>query len=212
MKIIGISGLLLLSAGLTCFAQSWELGGGAGFSFAPGVNVSNPAGSATAGFKPGASFAAFAGQNIAAHLGGEIRYEFIMGDQRLKSGGSEATFSNMSHAVHYDILLHTNKKGARAQLFVAVGGGMKVFQGTGKELPFQPLSQFGYMTKTRVVKPMGDFGAGVKYKLAERVVFRTEFRDFITPFPENLIAPAPGSKFGSILHNFVPMVSIAYEY
>ena len=31
-------------------------------------------------------------------------------------------------------------------------------------------------------------------------------------FPKDLIAPAPGAKFGSLLHDFVPMVGISYEY
>jgi hypothetical protein len=40
---------------------------------------------------------------------------------------------------------------------------------------------------------------------------RMEFRDYVTPFPEKIIAPAPGAKYGKILNDFVPMASISYE-
>jgi len=93
-----------------------------------------------------------------------------------------------------------------------VGGGMKLFRGTGQEQAYQPLMQYGYFTRTQVVKPMGSFGAGMKYALTPRLILRTEFRDYITPFPTELIAPAPGAKFGSILQNFVPMVGISYLF
>jgi len=133
---------------------------------------------------------------------------------RLQSGGQEATFSGQAHVLHYDILLHTNKKGSRTQYFAAVGGGLKVFRGTGTEAAYQPLSQFAYFTKTQALKPMASVGAGVKYALTNRIILRTEFRDYITMFPKDLITPAPGAKLGGLglLHDFVPMVSIGYEY
>ena len=55
-------------------------------------------------------------------------------------------------------------------------------------------------------------GGGVKFKLSPHVALRTEFRDFVTPFPKELITPAPGAKVGSMLHNFIPMAGISYEY
>jgi len=212
MRTIAISTLLLAAAGTGCFAQQWEVGGGAGAGFLPGVPVTSALGSATTGFQSGASFGGYFGQNLYPHISGEIRYEFLQSNLKLQSGGTEATFSGVAHAVHYDVLLHTNRRGSRVQYFVAVGGGLKVFRGTGTEAAYQPLSQFGYFTKTQELKPMADFGAGIKYALSPHLVLRTEFRDFITLFPTNLIAPAPGAKFGSVLHDFVPMVSISYQY
>jgi hypothetical protein len=97
-------------------------------------------------------------------------------------------------------------------LFAAIGGGLKVFRGTGKEAAYQPLSQFGYFTKTQALKPMASIGGGVKFYITRNVSLRTEFRDYITAFPKELIAPAPGAKFGSILHDFVPMAGLSYEF
>jgi hypothetical protein len=97
------------------------------------------------------------------------------------------------------------------QAFAAVGGGLKIYRGTGAQQAYQTNYQFGYMTNTQELKPMGDFGVGLRFELSPRVFLRTEIRDYITPFPEKIIAPAPGAKFGSILHDVVPTVSISYE-
>ena len=37
---------------------------------------------------------------------------------------------------------------------------MKLFRGTGAEEAYQPLSQFGYFTKTQAIKPMISVGGG----------------------------------------------------
>jgi hypothetical protein len=114
--------------------------------------------------------------------------------------------------VHYDLILRTTPRRSRVQFFAALGGGMKIFRGTGAEAAYQPLSQFGYFTKTQALKPMASVGGGMKFFIARRVFLRTEFRDYITPFPKELIAPAPNAKFGSILNDFVPMVGLSYEF
>jgi hypothetical protein len=212
MKTIQLSVLLLAAAGTTCFAQQWEFGGGAGAGFLPGVSVSGVPGTATAGFQSGVSAGAFIGQGLNAHINGELHYAFMQSNLRLKSGGTEATFSGLAHVMHYDIVWHTNRKGSRSQLFAAAGGGMKVFTGTGTEAAYQPLNQFGYFTKTTAYKPMATFAVGVRYALTPKVYLRTEFRDYITAFPKELITPAPGTKYGTLLHDFVPMVTLSYVY
>jgi hypothetical protein len=211
MRTLGLS-IVLLGAAVTGHAQQWEVGGSAGAGFLSGLAVTSPAGSATTGFKSGAAFGGFFGQNLYPHLSGELRYSYLQSNLKIQSGGSEATFSGMAHAVSYELVLHTNKRGSRVQLFAAAGGGLKIFRGTGKEAAYQPLSQYAYFTKTQVLKPMASVGGGLKYKLASRVYLRTEFRDYITMFPKDLIAPAPGAKYSGLLHDFVPMVGISYEF
>jgi hypothetical protein len=211
MKSIVFSVLLLAAVMCPAFAQQWEVGGNLGASFLPGVPVSSPSGSASTGFKTGLAAGGYLGQNLYPHVSGEIRYDFAFSSLKLSSGGTEATFGGMSHMLHYDVLLHTARSSSRKQFFVALGGGMRIFRGTGTEAAYQPLSQFAYFTKTQVIKPMAAVGAGVRYRLAPRLFLRAEFRDYITPFPEELITPAPGAKIGSILQDFVPMVGISYE-
>jgi len=211
MRRIAVTTMFLAALAVSCFGQQWEFGGSGGAGFLSNVNVSSPAGSATAGFQSGGAFGGYFGQNLYPHWSGEIRYMYLQNDLHISSGGTNATFSGNAHVVHYDILYHTNRKGSKMQAFVAVGGGMKLFRGTGAPQAYQPNYQFGYMTNTTQLKPMGDAGAGVRFELRPRVYMRLEFRDYITPFPEKIIAPAPNAKFGKILNDFVPMASISYE-
>src|ERR1039458_6431103 len=154
MRTFGVSILLLAAASACCFGQQWEFGGLGGAGFLSNVNVSSTYGSATTGFQTGLAAGAFVGQNLYPHISGEIHYEFLQSNLHIKSGSQEATFSGNAHTVHYDIILHTNKKGSRTPRFVAIGAGLKIFRGTGPEAAYQPLYQFGYMTKTQQLKPM----------------------------------------------------------
>jgi hypothetical protein len=212
MRTLGLSILLLAAAAATCRAQQWEVGGIGGGGFLSNVGVAGPVGSATAGFQTGATFGAFLGHNTYSHIGGELRYAYLQNNLQLSSGGSTVSFAGMAHVVHYDLILRTSRRNSPVQFFAAIGGGMKLYQGTGAEAAYQPLSQFGYFTKTQALKPMADVGAGMKYFITRRVCLRTEFRDYITAFPKELITPAPGAKFGSILHDLVPMAGLSYEF
>jgi hypothetical protein len=212
MRTLGLSILLLTAAAATGRAQQWEFGGLGGGGFLSNVAVAGPVGSATAGFQSGASFGAFFGHNTYSHIGGELRYAYLQNNLKLSSGGSSVSFAGMAHVVHYDLILRTSRKHSPVQFFAAIGGGMKFFRGTGKEAAYQPLSQFGYFTKTQTLKPMASVGGGVKFYLTRNVCLRTEVRDYITAFPKELIAPAPGAKFGSILHDLVPMAGLSVEF
>lgn len=211
MRTITKSTFIMLAAAAGCLAQQWEFGGGAGAGFLNTVSVTSPLAAATAGFQTGYGFGGYFGQNLYSHMSGELHYSYLQSDLKLASGGNTVTFDGVSHVVNYDFLLHTTRP-SRTQFFVAVGGGLKIFDGTGTEEAYQPMSQFGYFTKTRTLKPMGDFGAGIRYTLSPRLSLRVEFRDFITPFPTQVLTPAPGSKFGNLLNDIVPMVSLAYQY
>jgi hypothetical protein len=208
MKTVLRSILWLTVAVMASYAQQWEFGGAGGAGFLNSVPVSGGIATATAGFQPGAAFGGYVGYSQYRHIGGELRYAYLQSNLSLKSGGSEASFSGMSHVIHYDVIFKTSKDGGKAQLFAAVGGGMKVFRGTGKEAAYQPLSQYGYFTKTQALKPMASVGVGAKFALTKRVFLRTEIRDYITAFPTEIITPPAGTKYGKLLHDLVPMVGL----
>ena len=212
MRTFAIVVLVLAAAAICASAQQWEFGGIGGAAFLNSVPVSSPVGSATAGFQQGGVFGAFLGQNIAPHIAGEIRYEYMQSALQLTSGGSKATFSGVAHALHYDLLLHTNRKGSPVQFFAAIGGGMKVFRGTGTEAAYQPLYQYGYFTKTQALKPMGDVGGGVRFALSKHLFLRAEVRDFVTAFPTEVLTPPPGVKYSKLLHDIVPMADLSYAF
>jgi hypothetical protein len=212
MRTIALS-ILLMSAASPAVAQQWEFGALGGGQFLSNVSASGGSiGNATAGFAPGAAFGVYVGNSLNRRLSGEIRYEYLQNDLRLANGGQTAQFAGVAHAIHYDVVYHTQRKESNLQFFAALGGGMKLFRGTGAEQAYQPLSQFGYFTKTQAIKPMISLGGGFTYRLSNHLFLRAEVRDFITPFPTAVLTPAPGVKFGSVLQDLVPMIGLSYVY
>jgi hypothetical protein len=208
---------VFLFAALVCapaaMAQKWEVGAGVGGAFYNSQTFTSAAGSANASLGTGIVASAWIGNNPRAHFGGELRYEFGSSDLKLSSGGSNATFSAVTHAIHYDIVWHFATDEASIRPFVAAGAGVKDFIGTGTEIPNQPLSSIGLLTKTSQIRPLISIGGGVKFRVGSRAVLRLEVHDYLTPFPNKVIAPALGAKGGSgWLMDFVPMVAIAYTF
>ena len=208
MKTILIAAFFVAAS--TASAQ-WEFGAVGGGGLLSNASAIAPTGSATAGFAPGFATGAFAGEALNSHISGEIRYEFLQSNLELSSGGQKAQFSGIAHAVHYDVVVHTSRHESRVQFFGVIGGGMKAFVGTGTEAATQPLSQFGYFTKTQTIKPMVNAGAGFVYQISPHVAIRSEVRDFVTQFPTAVITPPQGVKYSSFLQQVVPMVSLVYS-
>jgi hypothetical protein len=204
--------VLIGLAALTCAAQEWEIGGAAGFGYYRNVTVTSPVGSGKAGFKPGVAASAVAGNNMYSRLSGEMRYTFRFNDLKVSGGGQEATFSGESHAIHYDLLFHFKEQGSRLRPFIAGGGGIKIYRGTGVEKSYQPANRFALLTKTQEIRGLISLGAGVKYALTDLVLLRVEFRDYLTPFPREVIAPSPGASIHGWVHDFVPMAGISFAF
>jgi hypothetical protein len=129
---------------------------------------------------------------------------------RIASGGTEYAFGGHTHSIHYDFLLFTNDKEASVRPYIAVGGGIRAFQGTGTEVVAQPLGTFALLTKTTDARPMISLGAGVKWSPSAKMSMRIEFRDYLTPFPKGVIAPNVNSQVGGWVHDFVPMVGVLF--
>jgi hypothetical protein len=119
------------------------------------------------------------------------------------------TAGGHSHAVHYDILIHATSKERSPRPFFAVGAGVKYYRGTGEELAYQPLSNLVVLTHTNEAQPLISVGGGVKLPVSRRALVRVDFRDYVTPYPGNLLALPPNSRGGGWLHNFVVMVGIS---
>ncbi len=180
-----------------CFAGEFELGVAGGGHLLRGATVTAPAGTAKAG------------QRLYRTVTGEVRYTYLQGALKLSSGGAETDFGGDTHAIHYDFLIHPYKSEAKIQPFAAAGAGVKVFRGAGKESAYQPLSQFAYLTKTTEWKPLVSVGGGIRATLSPKMSVRVDFRDYMTPFPKNVIAPGRGATIKGWLHDFVPMVGIS---
>lgn len=203
---------VVLSLTPACLGEEWELGGLGGFGLVNNLKVTSRTGSADAGFKSGPAWGVVAGHNMHRYLGGEFRYLYRFSDLKLSSGGQEATFSGLTHVVHYDALLHTKERGSPVRPYVAVGGGLKVFRGTGQERAFQTLNSFALLSRTQEIKPLLSVGGGVKYNIRGWLTVRGEVRDYISPVPDQVIAPVPGNQLSGWMHDIVPLVGLTVTF
>ena len=194
------------------FAQRWEVGFGGGGSFLTSETITSPAGNADATRNPAWVVSAWLDNNIGSGLfGGELRYDHEMGDLKLSSGGTSTTFASQSNAVHYDFLFNFTSSESAVRPFVAAGGGVKWYSGTGTEQPFQPLSNIAVFSDVRDLRAMASVGAGVKFNIAKSTTLRLEVHDYMTPFPSKLIAPVGGSV-GGWLQDIVVSAGISFSF
>ena len=201
---------LAVSAAPAALAQKWEFGGSGGYGFYTPKDADRPTESAKAKIKPGVAASAWLSNNTSLRWGGELRYNYERGNLQLKQGSTEANFNAESHSIHYDFQWHAADADSASRPYLAFGGGVKVYRGTGTEQLTQPLSRFALLTKTQQVQGMVSIGAGIKTKINDRWQFRIDVHDYITPFPKDVIAPNLGTSLGGMLHNIVPSVGIAW--
>lgn len=202
----------LAAAGSSGFGQSWSVGAAGGFGFYHDATITNAAGSAAAGFGPRFAAGAVVGEDVAEHFGGELRYTFRDGDSELRFNGREANLDAAAHVLHFDFLAYATGRHARLRPFVAGGAGIKRYTGTGQVDPSQPLRSFAVLAHEDQAKALVSFGGGVKALLNDHWLVRVDFRDYATPFPENVIVPAPGAKIHGWLHDFVPLLGVDWTF
>src|SRR5580692_5935099 len=195
------------------FAQKWEVGFGVGGSFLTSDTINNPAGNASATRDPGLALSAWLDNNIGSGLfGGELRYDHEMGDLKLSSGGTTVKFGSQSNAVHYDFVYNFASSESAVRPFVAAGGGVKWYSGTGTEQAYQPLSNIAVFSDVRDMRALVSVGAGVKFNIAKSTLLRLEVHDYLTPFPNTLIAPMQGSSVGGWVQDFVAMAGLSFAF
>jgi hypothetical protein len=214
MRSITLSCAIALGLSSACVAQDrgWEVGGAVGFGIMRNASIDNASGSAIAGMDNRFVAGAVIGQDLYQHFSGELRYVFRDDDLVLKSGGQKVNMDGDSHLVHYDVLFHPTSKESRIRPFVAAGGGIRLFRATGQEYVDQPFSDFAVLTKTNEIKPLISVGGGVKAKLTDHTAIRVDFREYISPFPEELFATAPGAKIHGWLFDSVPMAGVSFVF
>jgi hypothetical protein len=200
---------LLSLLSMTLLAQRWEVGAAGGYGLSRDLTVTNGSISGKVGFRSGLAFGAVFGNETTRHFGGEARYTYRSQDLRVSSGSTRPTLGAESHAVHYDLLIHAASGESRARPFVAMGGGIKYYRGTGAETPFQPLSNLVVLTRTNEVQPLVSIGGGIKVPISRHSLIRLDFRDYMTPFPSSLLAFPGNTRGKGWVHDFVLMVGIS---
>lgn len=210
MKTARMLAVCLMAVAPVMMAQRWEVGGGAGGGFYTSQDVSLGSSSVSAKIDTNVAGSAWLDNNGLNKWGGELRFDYQLGDLALNGDGSSASFAARSFGMHYDFLYHFTPNGSKIRPFVAVGAGIKIYQGTGAPAAYQPLNQFALLTPAQDLVPLVSGGGGVKMQLASRVQLRIEVHDYATPFPKQVITPNAGAKVGGWLMDFVPMVGISY--
>lgn len=208
-----IMSLALAVATPAAFAQKWEVGFGAGGSFLTSDTITSPVGNANATREPGLAVSAWLDNTIGSGLfGGELRYDHENGDLKLSSNGATATFASQSNAVHYDFLLNFRSSEAAVRPYIAAGGGVKWYSGTGTEQVYQPLSDIAVFSDVRDMRALVSVGAGVKFNIAKSTLLRLEVHDYLTPFPSTLIAPVSGASVSGWVQDFVASAGISFSF
>ena len=201
-----------LAAAPVCSAQQWEVAAMGGFGTTWNTAISNGDGSVSAGLRNGPVFGAAFASNDYRLIGGEVGYLWRQGGLKLRGGGQEPDFGGHAQFADFRILLHFAPKGARIRPFVAAGGGLAVYTGSGAESSGQPLNSFAALTHTRQTELALSVAAGVKGQWTRRLGWRLEARDYLTPFPDRVIAPAPGTSGGGWLHNSLLVAGIVVVF
>jgi hypothetical protein len=201
----------LTAAGQVRDREAWEIGVAAGYGFSRDVKIESATAQASGGLRPGFAFGVVAGNHVRSWLSGEARYTYRQNDLRLSGGGAEARFDAESHVLHYDFLFSAGKRGS-IQPFLAAGAGIRYFRGTGRESSSQALSRVAILTRTDDLRPLISLGAGIRIPLSSLLSLRVEARDYLSPFPTEVIAPVPGARTSGWLHDFVPMVGLSFTF
>lgn len=203
--------LLLLSAGGS-WAESWEWSGSFGWSFFRNATIFAPGGTATAGFRNRFAAGMAVTENRFKYISGEIRYTYQDGDPFVAGRGVRTNIQGQSHALHYDVLVHMRSRSARLRPFVAVGAGAKFYVVSGPEPMVQPLADIGRLAARDEAKLLVSLGGGVKWYWGEHVVVRVDFRNYLTPYPKRLLAPAPGGTGRGLIQQLTPLLGVGYVF
>jgi len=190
----------------------WELGAAGGYGFYRNASVYAAAGKATAGVRSRFVLSAVLSEESFERIGGELRYTYQDGDPFLESGGARADLQGQSHALHYDVLVHFRRREARLRPYFAAGMGAKLFVVTGPPNPGAPLGGIATLSTRDDLRWLATAGFGVKWYARRGLCVRVDFRDYVTPFPKKLIAPAALATPRGYLQQFTPMVGVSYVF
>jgi hypothetical protein len=210
MKLIRTLAVCVVLVAPAAMAQRWEVGGGAGGGFYTSQDVTNSSGSATAKIQTNIAASAWLDNHSSGRWSGELRYDYGRGNLALSQNGSQATFGAETHAMHYDLQWRFASQEATIQPFVSGGAGVKIYRGTGTEAVYQPLSNFALLSKVQDLTALAVAGAGLRVRLSDHLTLRLEVHDYLTPFPNKVIAPAAGAKVGGWIQDIVPSVGLSF--
>jgi hypothetical protein len=197
---------------LPCLAQEWELGAAGGYGWYANPSIVSPSGSIRPGLAPKGVMGVVFGQNMYEHIGGEVRWLYQFGGPQLKFQDTEASSTGYTNLVTYDVLFFTSNREAKVRPYVSGGAGIKVFTGNQIRTVGQPFAGSALLMPATQVEAAISAGAGVKYKVARRIVLRLDFRTYFSPPPDQIFRPTGTSSIHGWVYNFVPLGGISFVF
>jgi hypothetical protein len=202
--------VLLFAA--SAFAQDWEAGGSIGYGWYRQARINGPGAEAQVGIQNRFTAGAVLTEDLYDHLSGEIRYIYQDGDPYLSLAGARANIQGQSHSFLYDVLFHLKNRDQRLRPFLATGVGAKLYRTTGPAPAVQPAPAVASLAGQDQWRLLVSVGGGVSYRFPNHLVVRADFRDYITPFPGRIFAPAGTASARGLMHMFTPMVGVGYWF
>lgn len=203
--------LVLAGTSFGCFAQNWEIGGGAGYGWPLDSSVTGGTSPVHSGYAPRPAFSVVLAENMYNYIGGEFQYLFQPGGTQLRSNGIVENASGYSNILVYNLTVHMRPREAKFRPFVAAGAGVRIYTNSARFLP-QPLAGAALLTEGTQVEPAISFDGGVKYMLPRHVQLRLDLRAYTTPTPNDLIRPVGSSTIRGWIFELMPMAGIAYVF
>jgi hypothetical protein len=191
-------------------AGDWHAAAGAGFGIYRYAAVTAPAGTAEAGIGPRFALTILAGRRLAGWLDLDGALTFQDGDFEVRSGDRKSAFDARAFAPHLNLVVRPLRRCAPLRPYFEAGGGARFYQGI--ETPsHRPLEEYASFRRATDTRPLFAFGGGLEWALSERWTLRLDLRDYATPFPSSVIAPAPGATVHGWLHDFVPTLALEFH-
>jgi len=206
VRLTFLAGLLCAGA---CFAQEWEVGGFGGYGWYHNGTIYSPTEKIDAGIRNRFAVGFVVCENLYQHFSGEFRYVYQDGHPFISGPGFNTDIQGSSHTFTYDLLFEVSSKEHRFRPFFAAGAGGKYYVINGPEPNLQPVPAIASLLEQNEWKFVGDFGGGFKYRFHPHVLVRVDFRDYLTSFPHDQIAPAKGNTARGIFQMFTPMFGVS---
>jgi len=204
--------LLVLLASAAWAQDQYELGGDIGYGWYRNGTIFAPGGTADAGIRNRFAAGFVFGEDLYGHLSGEIRYEYHDGHPFLSTGGQAKDIQGQSHTLTYDLLFHFKDRAHKIRPFIAAGAGAKDYAIVGPEPSPQPFPTIATLNSVDEWKFVVSLGCGVKIRVQKHVLIRGDFRDYLSAFPKQQIAPAATGTARGIFQQFTPMFGVSYLF
>ena len=140
----------------------------------------------------------------------EGRYIYQDGDLQILGRSAEANLDGDSSALLGELICSLFGRHASLKPYFAAGGGVRVYRGTQNPAADEPLMDLALLHHVTQTVGLVSYGGGAKWHFAEHWWVRLDLRDYVTPFPTQVISPAAGMHLNGWLHDFVPTLGLSW--